>query len=212
VGSATFQFAFAVNGNSWDIGTWQIDDISLSGLIPANATVQNITLNSGQSACFDATQTITVAGSGTTFIVESGGSASLIAGISINYLPGTWAKVGGYMLGKIAPDGPFCGFKEASIVNADSGEEKPPMVAGKTNLKVYPNPTSGNFRVELSGERQIEPVRIEIFGIRGDKVLSEEIFGEMAHEFSLSGYPAGIYFIKVVAGEQLLNAKLVKTR
>ncbi len=30
VGSPTFQFAFAVNGNSWDIGTWQIDDISLT--------------------------------------------------------------------------------------------------------------------------------------------------------------------------------------
>jgi hypothetical protein len=43
-------------------------------------------------------------------------------------------------------------------------------------------------------------------------VFSEEITGEMAHEFSLSGNPAGIYFIKVVAGDKLLNAKLVKTR
>ena len=296
VGSATFQFAFAVNGNSWDIGTWQIDDISVTGLPqtgklqgvvancsnaallqgvtvtagtnttttnasgfyqflnipagsytvdfsmtgyvtksvpgilvtdglvtsldtclvrsgpPATATVQNITLTSGQTSCFDATQTITVAGSGTTFIVENGGSASMIAGIKINYLPGTWVKHGGYMLGKIAPNGPYCAFKEASIANSDEGGTSDQLVAEKSGMKVYPNPTNGKFRVELTGERQTEPVMIEIFGIRGDKVFSEKIPGEMAREFSLSGNPAGIYFIKVVAGENVMTAKLVKTR
>jgi hypothetical protein len=30
VGSATFQFAFMIIGNSWDLGTWAIDDISLA--------------------------------------------------------------------------------------------------------------------------------------------------------------------------------------
>ena len=285
-----------MNGNSWDIGTWQIDDISVTGLPqtgklqgvvancsnaallqgvtvtagtnttttnasgfyqflnipagsytvdfsmtgyvtksvpgilvtdglvtsldtclvrsgpPATATVQNITLTSGQTSCFDATQTITVAGSGTTFIVENGGSASMIAGIKINYLPGTWVKHGGYMLGKIAPNGPYCAFNEASIANSDEGGTSDQLVAEKSGMKVYPNPTNGKFRVELTGERQTEPVMIEIFGIRGDKVFSEKIPGEMAREFSLSGNPAGIYFIKVVAGENVMTAKLVKTR
>ncbi len=31
VGSSTFQFAFAVNGTSWQIEDWQIDDIALTG-------------------------------------------------------------------------------------------------------------------------------------------------------------------------------------
>ncbi|MBK7174984.1 MAG: hypothetical protein IPH84_17560, partial [Bacteroidales bacterium] len=33
VGSSTFQFAFAVNGSSYQIEDWQIDDISLTGTI-----------------------------------------------------------------------------------------------------------------------------------------------------------------------------------
>ncbi len=33
VGSSTFQFAFAINGSSWQIEDWNIDDISLTGVI-----------------------------------------------------------------------------------------------------------------------------------------------------------------------------------
>jgi hypothetical protein len=297
VGSATFQFAFAVNGYSWDIGDWHIDDISLTGVPqtgtlqgvvtacsnasalqgatvtagtnttttnasgfyqfldipvatydvefslagyvaksvpgvvvlngmmttldtcltltgpPAITTVQNVTIPGGQSFCYDATQTITVAGSGTTFVVESGGSATMIAGIKINYLPGTWAKHGGYMLGKIAPNGPYCGAKSASFVTVESGvEEIHPMVSEKPGFRVYPNPTNGKFRLELTGKPLAEPVHVEIYGMRGEKVLSEELSGETVHEFSLSDKPAGIYFIKVVAGENMFTSKLIKTR
>jgi hypothetical protein len=64
----------------------------------------------------------------------------------------------------------------------------------------------------LPGDIQQEMIRVEIFGMRGDKVLSAQITGEFRHEFSLSDNPAGIYLIKVVAGNKVLTAKLVKTR
>ena len=41
VGTATFQFAFAENGNSWDINTWRIDNIAL---IPLSAKTLNLNL------------------------------------------------------------------------------------------------------------------------------------------------------------------------
>ncbi|MFZ4522185.1 MAG: carboxypeptidase regulatory-like domain-containing protein [Bacteroidales bacterium] len=296
VGSSTFQFAFAVNGNSWEIGSWQIDDIILTGVpqtgtlqgvvtacsnagllsgvtvtaganttttdeygfyqflnIPAalydvsysladyvtktitgvqvldgqattqdaclapagppvTATLQNITISGGPAVCYDATQTITVAGSGTTFVVENPGSVTMIAGISIDYLPGTWVKAGGYLLGKIAPAGPFCGMKEATIVTAEGGGDLKPMLVEKATFKVYPNPTTGKFRLEMAGQDQPEIMKVDIYGLRGEKVLSETSAGEAIHEYSLSDLPAGIYFIKVVAGDRTYTSKLVKTR
>ncbi|MCX6277016.1 MAG: carboxypeptidase regulatory-like domain-containing protein [Bacteroidetes bacterium] len=296
VGSANFQFAFVVNGNSWDIHTWQIDDISLTGTPqtgtlqgvvtvcsnsntldgvtvtagtnttttntsgfyqfsnipvgtydvefsltgydtksvlgiqalnglttildtclnltgpPAIRTVQNETIINGQTACFDATQTIIVAGSGTTFIVESGGVANMIAGINIDYLPGAWVRQGGYMHGKIALNGPFCGVKAASFVSANAEVEENRIVVEKPNFRIYPNPTNGKFRMELTGMLQTEKILVEIYGMRGEKVLAETLSGEVVHDFSLSDRPTGIYFIKVISGVKILTSKLVKTR
>ncbi|MDP1622542.1 MAG: T9SS type A sorting domain-containing protein [Bacteroidales bacterium] len=214
VGSATLQFAFAVNGYSWDIGNWQIDDIELTATgPPLTTTVQNVTVLNGQTTCFNATQTITVAGGGTTFTVENGGIVTMIAGINILYLPGAWVKPGGYMLGKIAPGGPYCGAKSSSLVSADAGgEEGKPVIVDKPNLKIYPNPTNGNFRMEFSGLQQGEAIRVDIYGMRGETVMSEMVKGETAHEFSLSDKPAGIYFIKVIAGEKFMTSKLVKAK
>ncbi len=297
VGSANFQFAFAVNGNSWEINSWEIDDITLTGIpqtgtleghitkcsdntaiagvavtagpnstttgisgfyqflnIPvgthdvefsmagyvtksvpavqvlnglvttldtcltltgpsAITNVQNETISIGQSQCYDATQTITVAGGGTSFIVQDGGSATMIAGINIDYLPGTLIYPGGYMSGKIAPTGPFCGTKSASFVTAgNNSKEIYPDVVKKSGFRVYPNPTNGIFRLELTGDHLSEQVRVTIYGVYGDRVLSQVLSGEKTHEFSLAGKAAGIYFIKVVEGGQVFTSKLIKTK
>jgi hypothetical protein len=297
VGSASFQFAFAVNGYSWDIPDWHIDDIQLTGMPltgtlqgvvkncfnnslldgvtviagdystntntsgfyqfiglpvgtydvefsgndyitktvhgvhvldastttldtclnhvspPANATIQNTTVASGQTLCFDATQIITVAGSGTTFIVQNGGNVTMIAGQKIRYLPGAWAKAGGYMHGKIAPSGPYCQSPSAPVVASFTGEEENnPASTVQSSIRVYPNPTNGRFRIELTGKSQTVPLQVEIYGMRGEKVLSESVPGEKFHEFSLAGRSPGIYFIKVIDGADILTAKLVITR
>jgi hypothetical protein len=217
VGSSSFQIAFAYTGLSYYLGNWDIDDISLTGTTPVGppvtAVIQNDTIYSGETNCYDATQTITVAGGGTTFVVENGGSATMIAGMKISYLTGTSVASGGYMLGKIAPSGPFCGAKSASVVSAeDSGEEEKPLVAEKQQIRVYPNPTNGRFTMKLTTNNpQQAPVQVEIFGMRGERILTETLTGESTHEFSLTDHPAGIYLIKAVTGGDILTTKLVKT-
>ncbi len=76
--------------------------------VPYNLLLQNMIISSGQSECFDATHTITVAGSSTTFTLQSGGEASLIAGHSILLLPGTFIQSGGRLMGKITTNGTYC--------------------------------------------------------------------------------------------------------
>ena len=53
---------------------------------------------------------------------------------------------------------------------------------------------------------------MEIYGLRGDRVLTTELQGERKHEFSLSQMPVGLYFIKVIAEDDVETLKLVKTR
>ncbi len=81
---------------------------SISCNIPNSTTIQNVTINNGQTAFYDNTQTITVAGSGTSFTVYTGGSATMIAGERIVYYPGTVVEAGGYMHGYINADTRYC--------------------------------------------------------------------------------------------------------
>ncbi|MBP6872842.1 MAG: C39 family peptidase [Bacteroidales bacterium] len=76
--------------------------------VPDNLTLQNITIASGQTECYGAAQTITTAGGGTTFTVQSGGTATLIAGQNILMLPGTLLQSGSSVLGKITTNGTYC--------------------------------------------------------------------------------------------------------
>ena len=70
----------------------------------------------------------------------------------------------------------------------------------QTSLTIFPNPTTGELRIE-NGEWRIE--NVEIFDIMGKKVLSpihspiRRGVSEGRGEVDISGLPAGIYFLKV---------------
>ena len=51
--------------------------------VPVTRVISNTTVTTGNSGCFDATQTITVAGDGTDFAVENGAEVTLVAGENI---------------------------------------------------------------------------------------------------------------------------------
>jgi hypothetical protein len=83
--------------------------------VPATQTLQNITIANGQSECYDASQTITTAGSNTTFIVQSGGDATLIAGQNILMLPGTSLQSGSSVMAKITTIGAYCSSEPPAV-------------------------------------------------------------------------------------------------
>lgn len=82
--------------------------LSPNNSVPLTRNLQNITVTPGQSVCYDATQTITTAGNSTTFTVQSGGVATLVAGQNIILLPGTMLLSGSTVLGQITTNGTYC--------------------------------------------------------------------------------------------------------
>lgn len=175
---------------------------------PVNQTLQNIIIANSQNNCYNATQTINVAGNGTIFVVQDGGSATMIAGQNILYLPGTTVQSGGYMWGYIVPNGPYC--LTPSMPKVAPTEDKTLISIEQSSFKIYPNPTIGAFILELKEGFPADKVTVTVYGMRGEKVLTEVINGNRKHELSLSNSPAGIYFIRVITGDKAETAKIIK--
>lgn len=174
---------------------------------PENREIQNVTVPGGSSVCYDATNTITVAGAGTTFLVENGGSAVMIAGQKIRYLPGTRVMPGGYMHGYITTGGQYCNTlpsPENSGTTATGVESQPGFM-----FKIYPNPTSGEVTIELK-EPKNQMVTVTAFGSMGNLILTEKLDGLNAKKISLTNQPAGIYFLRITQGDQQEIRKVIR--
>ncbi len=191
-------------------GLFYLDDVSLSANSIPNTTEVTGTVGNLQTQCYNALQTITVAGNSNTFIVQNGGQATMIAGQNILYEPGTKVESGGLMVGKIAPDGPFCNVKSASIANVSASQEEIPVNSEKTFFKVYPNPTSGEFTLEFTNGTPVENTLVEIYNMQGQKVLTTSVSGERKHVFSLDGNKAGCYLFRMISNDRAELTKIIK--
>ena len=174
--------------------------------VPPILTLTNVTVNGTQ--CFDALQTIFVAGSGSSFLVPQGSSATMIAGSNILFYPGTTVAEGGYLLGYIAPGGPWCGSPAKEVQAGAATVEKARPV--RNFFRVYPNPTTGSFTLALNGYVPSETVSVRIFNLRGEQVISVPMVNEMKREISLEGFPAGLYMIRAESGTMSGSARIVK--
>jgi len=180
----------------------------------ANIHIDSIAGYGVETVCYDATQVLRVAGNGNTFTVQNGGQATLIAGQTIFLLPGTHVFNHGYLHGYISTDSNYCSSLPNPLVNnPEPGNRALTVVPEKTNgsqARVYPNPTSGVFTVELNGTGNTGIARIEIYNINGVKVMSEGLQGERKHQCAGSDFKPGIYFIRVYSENQVETVKLIK--
>ncbi len=181
--------------------------------VPFIRTISNDTIANGMVKCYNAINTIIVAGNGTTFTVENGGSATMIAGQNIIYYPGTTVQNGGFMWGYISPGGPWCALPSMPSSGV-AGEEKRDLeiAEGKENplFWIYPNPTTGNFTVAWLPESPPGDFVVEIYGMFGERILKQTVQGERKHGFTIAERPAGVYLIRMISGGNAETVKIIK--
>jgi len=83
------------------------------------------------------------------------------------------------------------------------------------NIKIYPNPTTGELTIELrqaqlpNGELRMNSV--EVFDIYGRKLSSHHlIISSSNHLINISHLQAGLYFVKVITEQGEIVMKVIK--
>jgi hypothetical protein len=97
------------------------------------------------------------------------------------------------------------------MVTVVTGADEMPIVSSLLKVKLYPNPSNGDFTVELIGTSGTGMIKADVLDIRGVRVHSADLKNEAKHTFSLRKLPAGLYFIRIIDGEKVATVKLLKT-
>jgi hypothetical protein len=161
------------------------------------------------TVCYNATNTITVAGGATPFIVEApNGNATFIAGQRIFFLPGTAVDSGAYLLAYISNS--YCTNPTMPLVAQEEGKADPPSIMSFGKMKIYPNPTTGSFTLEFTDHNLLDNLSAFICDIRGKKILDINLNGQRKQVLSLENQPKGMYFIRLFSNEKSETAKILK--
>ena len=178
--------------------------------VATNTTIHNSTVSGGATVCYNATQTITVAGSGTTFVVQNNGSATFISGQNILFATGVKVVAGGYMHGYITANGQYCGAHTSSMVTSISPDEDPTVRISFPTFSIYPNPASGMVVLEIPDIDPAEITCVRVYSMQGALMLSKRFHGAQQYRFSLEGIPAGPYVIRIMDSKLAKTIKLIK--
>jgi hypothetical protein len=79
-----------------------------------------------------------------------------------------------------------------------------------SSFKVYPNPTTGIFTLELPGFEASSLVLCEIYDMMGKRVWYKQLPANTNYLFDLTAEQTGVYFIRIMSGSEAKVIKLVK--
>ncbi len=197
-----------------DIGCSYTAQITISVVEVVNelylADDANVFIKPGDVECFFSIARIVVAGGDYDFVVESGGEVKLVAGQSITMMPGTKVLSGGYLHAYI-DDGNPCGRPFVKEEEYITNLEPETQIRAGQFFKVYPNPTTGEFTVELLNKVPFnQSVRIEVYNLMGTMVAREELPAEDQYRMSLLGQPPGMYIVRVFVDGEMGIERLIK--
>jgi len=181
-------------------------------VLPVNIFLENITHSYGVT-CYDALQTISVAGGGSTFVVQGLASVTMVAGTNILFYPGTKVGPGGYLHGYISASGPYCSPVAPPLIGnqLSTGIEKTAEIEIMKSPRtlVYPNPTTGTCIIEVK-ENKSDQIHVEVYSMDGVAVLTKVIKGASKCTINLENFHPGMYLVHVTTDTEHAIVKLVK--
>jgi hypothetical protein len=225
-GSATTGFHSTLSGlNPATLYHYRARTLTTGGLITYGADMtfttteglpETITVNGtiSNDTCFNATQTITVAGTPDTFVVAPTGQVTMIAGQNIIYLPGTTVQPGGYMHGYITTNEQYCFVPANPVVSnfSPDGDNQTAVqeVSKNQQIRIYPNPAGSYFTLECMGNETESIKWVNIFNMNGMNIQSENLSSERTQLIQVGGLRPGVYFIRVETTRGQETLKLIK--
>jgi hypothetical protein len=218
-GCVNADYGVAFGGKKKDNGHSAVqmcDGYLLAGITESNNKKQSCSLCQVSCNHYECTETPTE----DIWLAKIDGSGELIWNESI----GTSGNDGAYVVKSVSADTYIVGGYTTSS-NADKdwylvkfsiidcGERLSSEVASLNQTSIYPNPTNGTFTISLGLANEInELASIEILDLAGRIVTTDEIaiHGSMLKkQISVMKLPSGFYWIRISAGGNVYQAKLV---
>jgi len=102
-------------------------------------------------------------------------------------------------------------LKSASLESSTAFDEEKPITEniGFGEIKIYPNPTKGNLIVEIP-DMEVEAIRVMFFNLQGKQLMNRNVSPNTRTQFNLSSFPSGMYVMKIVAGQESSEWKIIK--
>lgn len=189
---------------------------------PAQLTLSDKTINSGQSVAYEAAEKITVNGN---FIVQSGGNLSMRSE-QIILKPGFHAKAGSTAKLKadiswICPAGSIQSVSLYPLSNLDFNQDteieefhkepiSQPLVKPIENeVRLFPNPVENLLNIRVLNEIEGE-IRITIINEMGQIVYSQLITSDIDNTVDCSRLSSGIYFVHIAMKDRTQTVKIIK--
>ncbi len=173
--------------------------------VPPVLSVQDTTI--WYTECFDALDTITVAGEGHFFRVTGTGHATFIAGKLISFLPGTIVEPGGALYGRIAPEGPFC--MAPTMVTTVTTLVEPELSIPDRQVRFFPNPVTDRITVIATGWN-VGPIDLVVYNMQGTRIMVSTLLSESSWHGTLAGYPSGLYILTLSQGSNQKYVRVIK--
>ncbi|MBW8051868.1 MAG: T9SS type A sorting domain-containing protein [Cytophagales bacterium] len=86
-------------------------------------------------------------------------------------------------------------------------------ILSQENFYLYPNPTNGIFNLEVSLNNK-ESIKIVISDILGNEIyaVSEGAILQKNYQINLSSYPNGIYIVRLITNDEVINKKIILSK
>ena len=199
---------FSSDQGSLSLGLQQ----SWSYSVPPLYEIPDIIIGDNETLCFNATETIIVAGDGKQFIVQDGGQVDIIAGQNILIKYGTSVESGGSLHAYISdvwceqPESLLASFYNEPFPTQQIVEPDP----NDSFFRIYPNPTTGDFTLEMLDFEEYSNIQVEIYSAQGHLVLGKELPAKKLYHFTLTERQPGIYLVSVIKDKEIGVYKIIK--
>jgi surface protein len=192
--------------------------ITSQNVVPEYLTISNVSIEDGETDCFNATNTLTIAGDGTDVIINSGGDATFIAGNSIVFGVGFIAEAGSTIDAHITSSSEYCTSLAPMVANQNGELDESSdalvlqdllLIEEGNDIKMYPNPTNGKFCIYFLNHPYMD-ADIFLVDFKGQKVQKLNTQNRNKVDIDLSYLPQGIYIVVIKSVDKVITRKVVK--
>lgn len=103
-------------------------------------------------------------------------------------------------------------FFDLDNINLNEGITATQQVRNLTALNLQPNPTTGQFTMMAQFDQPVRAVQVAVLDLMGQQLWLQNNtnVSDLNAQFDLSAYPAGMYFVRLMADGQSVTKKIIK--